>query len=71
MPEHFHFPIKPEPAESSSRLLQELKKRTAQRVVSVLPFPSLRIASGWQPTSIPHWPCGGTESCGRRESGAP
>jgi len=36
MPEHFHFPIKPEPAESSSRLLQELKKRTAQRVVSVL-----------------------------------
>ena len=36
MPEHFHFLIKPEPAESTSRLLQELKKRTAQRVVSVL-----------------------------------
>ena len=36
MPEHFHFLIEPEPAESTSRLLQELKKRTAQRVVSVL-----------------------------------
>ena len=36
MPEHFHFLIKPEPAESTSRLLQELKKRAAQRVVSVL-----------------------------------
>ncbi len=36
MPEHFHFLIKPEPAESTSRLLQELKKRTAQQLVSVL-----------------------------------
>ena len=36
MPEHFHLLIKPEPAESTSRLMQELKKRTAQRIVSVL-----------------------------------
>ena len=36
MPEHFHFLIKPEPAESTSRLLQEFKKRTAQRIVSIL-----------------------------------
>ena len=36
MPEHFHLRIKPEPAESTSRLMQELKKRTAQGMVSVL-----------------------------------
>jgi putative transposase len=36
MPEHFHLPIKPEPAESTSALMQELKKRTAQRTVSLL-----------------------------------
>jgi REP element-mobilizing transposase RayT len=36
MPEHFHLLIKPEPAESTSRLMQELKKRTAQGIVSVL-----------------------------------
>ncbi|MGD0007082.1 MAG: transposase [Terriglobia bacterium] len=35
MPEHFHLLIKPEPAESTSRLMQELKKRTAQGIVSV------------------------------------
>jgi REP element-mobilizing transposase RayT len=29
MPEHFHFLIRPEPAESTSRLLQELKKRAS------------------------------------------
>jgi len=34
MPEHFHLRIKPEPAESTSRLMQELKKRTAQGIVS-------------------------------------
>lgn len=36
MPEHFHLLIKPEPAESTSRLMQELKKRTAQRMISTL-----------------------------------
>jgi len=36
MPAQFHFLIKPEPAESTSRPLQELKQRTAQGVVSVL-----------------------------------
>ena len=36
MPEHFHLLIKPPPAESTSRLLQELKKRTGQGIVSVL-----------------------------------
>jgi putative transposase len=36
MPEHFHLLIKPQPAESTSRLMQELKKRTAQGIVSVL-----------------------------------
>jgi len=36
MPEHFHFLIKPEPAESTSALMQELKKRTAQRIISLL-----------------------------------
>jgi len=36
MPEHFHLLIKPEPVESTSGLMQELKKRTAQRTVSLL-----------------------------------
>ena len=36
MPEHFHLLIRPEPAESTSRLMQELKRRTAQQIVSVL-----------------------------------
>ena len=36
MPEHFHLLIRPEPAEATSRFMQELKKRTAQRVISVL-----------------------------------
>jgi REP element-mobilizing transposase RayT len=35
MPEHFHLLIKPEPAASTSRM-QELKRGTAQRVVSLL-----------------------------------
>jgi putative transposase len=36
MPDHFHLLIKPEPAASTSRFMQELKKRTAQRIVSAL-----------------------------------
>jgi len=36
MPEHFHLLIKPEPAERTSGFMQELKKRTAQRIVSAL-----------------------------------
>ena len=36
MPEHFHVLIKPEPAESTSRWMQELKKRTAQRILTTL-----------------------------------
>ncbi|MGO8734634.1 MAG: transposase, partial [Terriglobia bacterium] len=36
MPEHFHLLINPEPVESTSRLMQELKKRTAQQIVSLL-----------------------------------
>ena len=36
MPEHFHVLIKPEPAESTSRWMQELKKRTAQRIITAL-----------------------------------
>jgi putative transposase len=36
MPEHFHLLIKPEPAEATSRFMQELKKRVAQRIISVL-----------------------------------
>ena len=36
MPEHFHFLIKPEAPDTTSRLLKELKKRTAQRIISVL-----------------------------------
>ncbi|HXJ96309.1 MAG TPA: transposase [Terriglobia bacterium] len=36
MPEHFHLLIKPEPSDSTSRWMQELKKRTAQRIVATL-----------------------------------
>ena len=36
MPDHFHLLIKPEPAASTSRFMQELKKRTAQRILSAL-----------------------------------
>jgi putative transposase len=36
MPEHFHLLIKPEPAESTSSWMQELKKRTAQGIIATL-----------------------------------
>jgi putative transposase len=36
MPDHFHLLIKPAPAASTSRIMQELKKRTAQRILSAL-----------------------------------
>jgi REP element-mobilizing transposase RayT len=36
MPQHFHLLIKPEPAESTSGFMQELKKRTAQRIIAAL-----------------------------------
>ena len=36
MPDHFHLLIKPEPAESTSRIMQELKKHTAQQIPSAL-----------------------------------
>jgi putative transposase len=36
MPDHFHLLIKPEPAASTSRFMQELKKRTAQRLLAAL-----------------------------------
>jgi len=36
MPDHFHLLIKPEPVASTSRFMQELKKRTAQRILSAL-----------------------------------
>ena len=36
MPEHFHLLIKPEPAEATSGIMRELKKRTAQAIVSIL-----------------------------------
>jgi putative transposase len=36
MPEHFHLLLKPEPAEATSRILQELKKRTALRILTTL-----------------------------------
>jgi putative transposase len=36
MPDHFHLLIKPEPAESTSLIMQELKKCTAQRILSAL-----------------------------------
>ena len=35
-PDHFHLLIKPEPVASTSRFMQELKKRTAQRILSAL-----------------------------------
>jgi REP element-mobilizing transposase RayT len=36
MREHFHLRIKPQPADSTRAVRQELKKRTAQGVVSIL-----------------------------------
>ena len=36
MPEHFHLLVKPEPADATSRFMQELKKRTAQRIIGAL-----------------------------------
>src|SRR5208337_916602 len=36
MPEHFHLLIKPEPAESASGIMRELKKRSAQEIMSIL-----------------------------------
>jgi REP element-mobilizing transposase RayT len=36
MPKHFHLLIKPEPAAATSGFMQELKKRTAQRIVAAL-----------------------------------
>lgn len=36
MPEHFHLLVRPEPAEAISRFMQELKKRTAQRMIRAL-----------------------------------
>ena len=36
MPDHFHLLIMPEPVASTSRFIQELKKRTAQRILSAL-----------------------------------
>lgn len=44
MPKHLHLLIKPEPAESTSRMVQELKKRTALRIVSAL---SANRQSSW------------------------
>jgi REP element-mobilizing transposase RayT len=36
MPEHFHLLLPPQPAESTSRILPELKKQTALRLISTL-----------------------------------
>ena len=36
MPEHFHLLIKREPGERTSGLMQELKKRSAQRIIPLL-----------------------------------
>jgi putative transposase len=36
MPDHFHLLIKPEPAESTSRIMQKLKKRSAQLILAAL-----------------------------------
>jgi REP element-mobilizing transposase RayT len=36
MPEQFHLLIKPEPAESTSGIMRELKKRSAQEIISIL-----------------------------------
>jgi len=35
-PEHFHLLIKPEPAESTSGIMRELEKRSAQEIISIL-----------------------------------
>ena len=36
MPDHLHLLIKSEPVASTSRFMQELKKRTAQQILSAL-----------------------------------
>jgi putative transposase len=36
MPDHFHLLIKPEPADSTSLILQRLKDRTARRILAAL-----------------------------------
>lgn len=36
MPDHFHLLIWPHPAESTSLIMRELKKRTAQRILAAL-----------------------------------
>jgi putative transposase len=36
MPEHFHLLLKPQPADSTSGVMQELKKRTAEGIASIL-----------------------------------
>lgn len=36
MPEHLHLLIRPEPAEATSRFMQELKKRSAQGIIAAL-----------------------------------
>jgi hypothetical protein len=50
MPEHFHLLIKPEPAEQTSAFMQELMKRTAQRIIASL---SGQSAQTWcRPSAI-------------------
>jgi REP element-mobilizing transposase RayT len=50
MPEHFHLLIKPGPAESTTIFMQELKKRTAQRIIAALienaPYPGSTATHG-------------------------
>jgi len=36
MPEHFHLLIRPQPAEATVRFMQELKKRSAQKIIAAL-----------------------------------
>ena len=36
MPDHFHLLLRPEPAEMTSLILQELKKQTALRILTTL-----------------------------------
>jgi len=36
MPDHFHLLIQPEPADSTSRIVQQLKQRTAFRLLAIL-----------------------------------
>ena len=36
MPDHFHLLLQPKPAESVSRIVQQLKQRTARRVLQAL-----------------------------------